>query len=675
MNTVQSEFAAALALQRRGDLPAAERAYRQLIEQHGAVADAEHMLGLVLHAQGRSEESLPWFERAEAQREGAILWSNHAAALLALGRGEQAAELCRRATRAEPRHPGAWLNLGLACQLERDFGEAARALETTLALIPSQPVAMRALARCRLRLRDLGGALAALAGFPAGKDAAADLIRCEALLAAGERAQATALLTRLAEVESVRKEAWLLQADVASEDGRSVEALDLYRRVVAIDADNRAAHVRAAQIAINRGDVETGLAELRDWLERHPQDQSAASVYLVSCNYSERFDPAALLHEARWLSPAPIPASAWTPPLRSGGKLRVGWVYGSFGANLTEIFFADVLAALVEVAPEIEHILYSVGGSTSGAGPSWLAPAGATHHDCSGLGDRALIERLRGEHLDIVVDLIGRAAGNRAAAFATRMAPVQIGWLDQFQTSGIAAIDYLITDPWLSPPGAEADFSEKLLTLPHGRLAYRPPPAAEPRLEGAASRRFVSFNRFSKIGAGVVEAWAKILRELPDWTLLLKARGGEGMELQAEFRARFAAFGIDPNRVDIAGGGTYAQIMDAYQDAAIALDPFPFTGCSTTCDALWMGLPIVTWPRATIASRQSAALLEAAGKQAWIAQSADDYAAKALALARDESGRREWRLQAREVLRPAFCDAPRLARELIEALRSVAPQR
>src|SRR5437763_12206005 len=101
MSTVHSEFAAALALQGRGNLAGAEAAYRQLIEQHGAIADAEHMLGLVLHAQGRSEESLPWFERAETQRDGAILWSNHAAALLALGRGEQAAELCRRATRAE----------------------------------------------------------------------------------------------------------------------------------------------------------------------------------------------------------------------------------------------------------------------------------------------------------------------------------------------------------------------------------------------------------------------------------------------------------------------------------------------------------------------------------------------------------------------------------------------
>jgi len=675
MSTVQSEFAAALALQRRGDLAAAETAYRQLLERHGALPDAEHMLALVLHAQGRSEEALPWFERAEAGRTGAMLWSNHAAALLALGRGREAAALCRRATHADPRHAGAWLNLGLACQLERDFDEATRALETTLALVPAQAAAVRALARCRLRLSDAAGALTALRAIPSGTDAGTDLIRCEALLAAGERAQAIALLHRLAQIDSVSKDAWLLQADIANEDGRSAEALDLYRRVIANDFDNRAARVRAAQISINRGDADAGLAQLRNWLERHPEDQAAASVYLVSCNSSERFDPALLLREARNLRPAPTPGAAWTPPSRGSAELRVGWVYGGFGANLTEIFFADMLAALAEVAPDTEHILYSVGGSTSGAGPSWLAQGGTAHHDCSGLGDRALLEKLRSERVDVLVDLIGRAAGNRAGVFAARAAPVQIGWLDQFQTSGIEAIDYLLSDPWLSQPGAEAHFSEKLLRLPHGRLAYRPPPAEAPNPEGAATRRFISLNRFSKIGDTVVAVWADILRALPEWTLLLKARGGEDADLVRLFHARFQAHGIAPDRVAIEGGGSYAHAMQAYQGAAIALDPFPFTGCSTTCDALWMGLPVITWPRETIASRQSVSLLEAAGKPEWIARDATDYVAIAVGLAADEAGRREWRAHAREHLRPAFCDARRLAQELMAALRSVAPQR
>jgi len=676
MSTVQSEFAAALALQRRGDLAAAEAAYRQLLELHGALPDAEHMLALVLHTQGRSAESLAWFERAEAGRTGAMLWSNHAAALLALGRAGEAADLCRRAVRAEPGHVGSWLNLGLACDLERHFGEALAALGTALQLAPQNAAVRRALARCRLRMGDAAGALDALRAVPEGGDAAADLIRCEAWIDTANATAASVLLQRLTDVPSVRNEALLLQAKVATEQGRSNDALALYQRVLQGDPDNRAANVRAALIHINRAETETGLEQMRRWLARHPQDQAAASSYLVACDYSERFDPPTLLAEHQRLAPQPVAGEPWPGnwrPRAQRDKLRIGWVSSAFSVGPIEIFFADVLRAFADVAPDVEHMLYAIGGESTAAPAS---AAWATNvRDLSRLSDRAVLEAIRSDQLDIVVDMVGRAAGNRLALFATRAAPVQVGWHDQFYPSGVAEMDYLVTDPWLSPPGAEAHFSEKLLRLPHGRLAYRPPPAEAPNPEGAATRRFISLNRFSKIGPAVVAVWADILRALPEWTLLLKARGGEDADLIRLFHARFQAHGIAPERVAIEGGGSYAHAMQAYQGAAIALDPFPFTGCSTTCDALWMGLPVITWPRQTIASRQSVSLLEAAGKPEWIARDATDYVAIAVRIAADEAGRREWRAQAREHLRPAFCDARRLAQELMDALRSVAPQR
>ena len=194
-------------------------------------------------------------------------------------------------------------------------------------------------------------------------------------------------------------------------------------------------------------------------------------------------------------------------------------------------------------------------------------------------------------------------------------------------------------------------------------------------MQGVASQRLVSLNRFSKIGDSVVAVWSEILRALPAWTLMLKASGGDDRDLPTLFRTRFAAPGIAPERVEVEGSGTYAMAMHTYQNAAIALDPFPFTGCATTCDALWMGLPVITWPHETIASRQSASLLEAAGKPEWIAADADDYVAIAVRLALDDAARRDWRAQARQRLRPALCDARRLAQELIDALRAVAPRR
>jgi protein O-GlcNAc transferase len=674
LNTVESAFSAALAMQRRGELAMAEGAYRTLLERFGSVPEAEHMLALTLHAQGRSSEALPWFERASTAGNGSVLRSNHAAALLAVGRAAEAAALARQAAQSDPRHVGAWLNLGLACEIQHNYAEAIAALENVLRIVPGQRVAMRALARCHLRTVQYPLALAVLGASPAGRDPAADLLRCEAWIGMGNLANASALLERLVDANQGNKEALLLQAKIASEQGRGDQAIELLERVLHVDPGNRHAIVRLALIRINRAETEAGLSQLRDWLDQHPEDQVTASSYLIACNYSERFDAAGLLAEHRKRRPVPTGADPWPRGWSSTDrKLRIGWVSSAFSVGPNEIFFADVLAAFGVIAPEIEHSLYAIGGESTAAPPA--ASWGRNQRDASRLGDRELVDLIRADGNDIVVDMVGRAAGNRLAVFAARVAPVQVGWLDVFYPTGVDTMDYLITDPTLSPTGADAHYSEKLLRLAHGRVSYSPPPAADVRMEGLHSKRFVSLNRFSKLNDSVVAAWAAILRQLPDWTLLLKARGGEDAGLTDVFRERFQSHGIGAGRIEFARAGPYAEAMQTYQDAAVALDPFPFSGCSTSCDALWMGLPVITWPRDTMASRQTAALLQSAGRAEWIAGDAADYVARAVKIAGDEVARREWRMTSRESVRPAFCDAHRFAQELLEALRGVAVAR
>ncbi len=200
-------------------------------------------------------------------------------------------------------------------------------------------------------------------------------------------------------------------------------------------------------------------------------------------------------------------------------------------------------------------------------------------------------------------------------------------------------------------------------------------PLQHQRLEGLQSKRLVSLNRFGKLNDSVLAAWAAILRELPEWNLLLKGQGGHDTGVADVLRTRFQSHGIAGERIEIAGAGPYAEAMETYQDAAVALDPFPFSGCSTSCDALWMGLPVITWPRDTMASRQTAALLQSAGRAEWIANDAADYVARAVKIAHDEATRREWRMTSRDIVRPAFCDPQRFAQELLGALRGVAVPR
>jgi protein O-GlcNAc transferase len=581
---------AALALQQRGDFAAAETAYRDLLDRFGPNPDAEHMLALTLHAAGRSDEALPWFERAEQSRAGAMLWNNHAAALLAVGRAREASDLARRATIADPRHAGAWLNLGLALDAGGDFDAAIIALNRAVEFATDDTTAQRA------------------------------------------------------------------------NHERSVTLASQERRTV----------VDSAQRLIERGDSDAGLSILRNWLDAHPDDNAVASTYFVACNYSETMTPDAVLVEHRRFPLVCKELPTWAERTRRASPsngLRIGWIKDGFGADLSAIFLEAVMRAFPRIAPDVEHVLYAVGGNRRAS--QQRAKWSASQHDVSHLSDSRLIERIVDDGIDVLVDMMGHTTGNRSCVFAARAAPVQVGWLDAFYTSGLETMDFLITDPWLSPPGAEKDFTERLLRIPHGRLAYQPPPIEGIDMEATGQRRFVSLNRFSKLNDGVIDVWASILRKLPDWALLLKARGCDD-DLVAHFHARFAKLGIDPTRIEIEGEGTYAQAMAAYDLASIALDPFPFSGCSTTCDALWMGLPVVTWPRETMASRQTAAWLQMAGKSEWVANGAASYVDIAVALAGDEATRRAWRGEARDVLRPAIADSERFAREFIDAIRAVA---
>ena len=666
---VEDAMRVALGLQQRGAWVAAEKAYRELLDRFGSHPDAEHMLALTLHADGRSEAALPWFERAATKRAGATLWSNHAAALLAVGRAFEAYDLAQEALQADAKHVGARVNLGLAAEIKGRHDEAVAALSSALALAPDNRVARSALARCRLALKDARSALATLSFIEAGRDASIDLLRAQALIALGKTDEASILLAALVDNDSTRIPALNLQADVELVRGHSDAALAILQHVVERDAENRHAVVKAALLRLARGDAETSLATMRTWLDRHPDDDATASNYLIGCNYSERFDPPALLTEHRRLQPAASTAPAWPSGYRANnsGTLRIGWVSTAFSVGPMEIFCADTLRALSRLAPDIQNVLYAIGGESTGA--SAAAAWAQNARDLSGRSTADMVQAIRADGVDVLVDLVGRAAGNRAALFAARAAPVQIGWLDVFYPTGIDAMDFLVTDPWLSPRGAEKDFSETLLRLPHGRLAYHAPPAADIDIASAQRKQFISLNRFSKYGPAVIDVWASILRKLPAWTLLLKAHGRDD-DLARSFHAMFAVRGVDPERVVIEGGGSYAEAMESYHRGSIALDPFPFSGCSTSCDALWMGLPVVTLPRETIASRQTAAWLELAGRPQWIARDADDYVSKAVQLAEDEAARVAWRRTTRDVLRRTIGDSERCARELLSAIRT-----
>ena len=291
------------------------------------------------------------------------------------------------------------------------------------------------------------------------------------------------------------------------------------------------------------------------------------------------------------------------------------------------------------------------------------------------LDDDALARRARALGIDILIDLGGHGDAGRMVACAHRLAPVQIKWVGmQNHSTGLPEMDWFLTDRWETPPGFERFYSERLLRMRDGYVCYCPPPHAPDVVEAPVlMNRFTTFgcfNNIAKITDLTVETWCDVLRSLPDSRLVLKTHQFDDPQTATYFLARFTRSGIDPARIEIQGASPHRIFLESYNKVDLVLDPHPYSGGLTTCEALWMGVPTVTLPGETFASRHSASHISNAGYPAFVARDRADYVAIALRWARDPNSlaamRREMRAR---VWASPLCDAPRFGRSLGDALR------
>ena len=409
-----------------------------------------------------------------------------------------------------------------------------------------------------------------------------------------------------------------------------------------------------------------------------PLRDRVISNYLTQLQYQPQVPDAALTQAARDLG-ARL-GDADMPPRAAcrGRPLRVGFV----SADLCEHPVGFLLLPLLQQLDRqrIEPVLVSVGGRADGVAAQ-LRDA-AAWRDFAELDTASLVAALRAEALDVAIDLSGHTAGNRLPAFARRVAPVQVSWLGYFATTGVPAMDAVLMDRWHAPEGAQALFTEReVVRLPGCRFPYAPVPfAPQPAPPPVLRNGFVtfgSFNNTAKYNAGVIAAWADILRRLPQSRLVLKWLTFADDEVRATIHRAFADAGIDPARVELREASPHAEVLRQYADIDVALDPFPFTGGHTTCEALWMGVPVVTWPQVRPVSRQSLALIAGIGRddwlRDWVASDAAGYAGKAVRLAADTRRLVEIRSSLRPTMRgSSLMDVAQFARGWEQAIERLA---
>ena len=292
------------------------------------------------------------------------------------------------------------------------------------------------------------------------------------------------------------------------------------------------------------------------------------------------------------------------------------------------------------------------------------------------LSDTALAEQIAADQIDVLVDLAGHTANNRLLVFARKPARMQITWIGYPGTTGLRAMDYILADQYVIPEGDEVYYSERVLRMPHVYSCYAPPHDSPPLSPPPASRNghitFGSFNNPAKVGPKVIDVWARILQRVPDARLLLRHRKYQ-QETAARVRERFVRAGLAPERIDLPDGPLCADLLEEYQRIDIALDAFPYSGATTTCEALWMGVPVVTYPGATFASRHSCSFLSAAGLPELVTADLTHYQDLAVALAADSDCLTAWRTGLRlQVAASPLCDGERFAKDFMMVLRRVS---
>jgi len=302
---------------------------------------------------------------------------------------------------------------------------------------------------------------------------------------------------------------------------------------------------------------------------------------------------------------------------------------------------------------------------------------GAAHTWCSivGMSDEGVAALVRDDAIDILVDLSGHLKGSRLLVFARKPAPVQVKWVGgQFNTTGIDAMDYFISDSVETPPGDDAWYTEEVVRLADGYVCYEPPDYAPMVSSLPALRRpymtFGCFNNLPKVNRDVIALWSQLLDRVSGSRLILKSKQFNDAGVQARYRAMFAEHGIAPDRLDFLGHSPHAELLAKYNDIDIALDPFPYSGGLTTCEALWMGVPVVTMPGETFAGRHAASHLSNVGLTDWVVDTPERYVGLVERWCGDLVGLADLRDDLRPRVKSSpLCDARRFTRNLEAAYR------
>ncbi len=659
-------------------------ALRRAIALRADFPQALNNLGNALLAEKQTDQAVDALRQAIALAPDYVqAYSNLGNALKENGQLDEAIAAYRQAISLRPDYGQLHYNLANALKEQNRFEPAISEYQKSIELNPDFADAPNNLGNA---LRAVGRMEEAIAAYRRAIAVRGDFAEAyanlgETLRQMGRRDDAMEALNRALEIDPNSALVLNNLGTVLREKGQLIEAASSLTKSLAVQPDQAEALTNLANVLKDQGLIDQAIENYRKALV-HQHRADVGDNLIFSLQYDPKSDAALLWGEhQRWAEEYAAPlAREILPHLNNrdpGRRLRIGFVSPDFRSHPVGFFLEGPLACL---DPASVEIFCYADLPRSDATTARLQKAAAQWRDVTHQPDERVAAQIREDQIDILIDLAGHTAGNRLLIFARKPAPIQITYLGYPNTTGLKTIDYRITDAFADPPGLTERFhSEQLLRLPETFLCYAPadsitptPPAPMPALS-AGHVTFGSFNALPKINADVVALWSQALLNTPRSRMVIKCHGSDDPAVRKRLLDWFAGSGVTEDRVALLSATpSHAEHLRLYNTIDLALDTFPYHGTTTTCEAMLMGVPVVSLAGNRHLSRVGVSILSNAGQAELIGENPGRYVQIAVDLANDLPRLAALRSTLVDRVRSSpLMDPARFARNLEGALRTV----
>ncbi len=640
---LSTRFQTALEAYEQGDTTSAMAIASELVSADPAFADAHNLMSVVAQDEGRLDDAEQGARLAlQADPGNPVFLNTLANTLRRLGRTDDAIEAFEKARRGLPDQPDILFNLGNALRDAGRFDEAVEAYRASVLVRPGAVAVHNNLAITLKAMGDPEGAatilIEGLAYAPKSPELRFNL--GNALQAAGRFDAAEASYVHAIDLRPDHADAWVNLGVVQAAQNKKRAAEESFRKAIGIDPELAQAYVGLADLADDGG--LDAVAHRRKVLAMKPGLAAIHSSLLMCLHYTSSISADALSQEhfafgQQFERPD---GSCFSPDhdFSPDRPLRLGVVSGDFRFHAMLFFAQPVFAARGRSA---FHLTCYSSTAHPDAHTTHFRQAADQWRDVRTLSDTDLSDLIVKDGIDVLIDLSGHAPHNRLLVFARRPAPLQLAWGDYVNTRGLRALDALIGDAVHTPSEEQDLYVEKLIHMPQDYICYQPPSYLPPAAPAPAdSREYVTFGTFSeltKIQPETVALWSRVLAAVPDAKFFANGYLFADEARQGRLFSMFADNGIAGNRIEIGIGGDHSDFLAQYSQVDVILDTIPYSGGLTTCEALCMGVPVLTLTGDRFCGRHATAHVRAAGFGHWAVSNEDEF----VALAVDLAGRRD----------------------------------